>query len=436
MAEIKNVVIVGAGVSGLISAYLLKSFSDVSVTIIDKGEKYEERLLDKDPDMLCGVGGAGTLGGGKLCLPPASERIWNKTEFSTDDFQTFWKLCIFPFVNNRIRNTQYAEEISRSFGVYENNIYRKRYGTMLLPKPEMNSFVINLVKKNLELGVRIDTECELKGVAAIKDDKYLAQYYHCGIIQREIADAIIIASGRSSADRISSWLPQNVEIVNQCPDLGLRLSVPRTNGNIFSEVGKDVKIKTQINGIGVRTFCVCSGGDKTLVSTNRIQYYDGHFGEDITPIANLGILARSPKLCGYNYAEEYCSCLKKYANSEMTLSDFVKNWNKLISETSIFDEILYALVCFIKRLQAGGKFPENLDLDQCPVFIPSVDNLSPMVNTNKHFETNCHNLYVIGDACGMSRGFIQSMWSGFCASKNIISKCEYGIEDKRRRNIL
>ena len=224
--------------------------------------------------------------------------------------------------------------------------------------------------------------------------------------------------------------------MNQCPDLGLRLSVPRTNGNIFSEVGKDVKIKTQINGIGVRTFCVCSGGDKTLVSTNRIQYYDGHFGEDITPIANLGILARSPKLCGYNYAEEYCSCLKKYANSEMTLSDFVKNWNKLISETSIFDEILYALVCFIKRLQAGGKFPENLDLDQCPVFIPSVDNLSPMVNTNKHFETNCHNLYVIGDACGMSRGFIQSMWSGFCASKNIISKCEYGIEDKRRRNIL
>lgn len=426
----KEILIVGAGLSGLTAAYLIKSTTDANVTIIEKGVSYLERLSSDNPNMLNGVGGAGTVGGGKLCFPPASSEIWRKTGFTSSNFRVFWDRCITPFfkeingIDITLKNTV------NHVNILGNGTYEKKYASILLSKNEMNQFVTGLVEKALSLGTLIYTNCDFRTLEYYDFDSYIVSYLHEGEYVRRKYDVVLFASGRSSANSLFSWLPERVKVTNKYPDLGLRFSLENLNNHAFSDVGKDVKIKTTIGDISARTFCVCSGGNKTLISMGDFQYYDGHYGDKITETSNLGLLARSPKLTGYKYAALYCNYLNKYLTSAMTLSDFVKHWNILIPETSIFDEVLCALATFVQMLQSNMMLPGNLD--QCPVFLPSVDNLNAIIETNQSFETCCPNLYVIGDACGISRGFIQSMWSAHCACADIISKLNHTITDIHR----
>lgn len=420
-----KVLIVGAGLSGLTAALLIRSSIDADITIIDQGKPYNERVSAKECNMLSGVGGAGTVGGGKLCFPPASTEIWKKTRFSQHTFSAFLKSCIIPFCPKEIDMKSFANIAS----IMGEGLYQKKYDSFLLSKSEMNQFVTRLIEKVLALGITINTDSIFKKIETNDDGSFMANYIVHGqkVIQKY--DVVILASGRSSASQISSWLPSGVTSENKSPDLGFRFSLTRTNNDAFHAVGKDVKIKAAIGNIGVRTFCVCSGGDKVLVNTNTFQYYDGHFDSGITEFSNLGLMARSKKIMGYKYAALYCSYLKRYLYSGMTLDDFVKYWDKLIPETSIFNDVLESLAVFVKMLQENQIILDGLNL--CPVYLPSVDNLNPVIKINRYFETECPNFYVIGDASGISRGFIQAMWSARCASVNIVKNANLCLSEIR-----
>ena len=420
---IKEVLIIGAGLSGLTAAYEIKSSPDVNVTILEKGAPYWERLSSENPDLLCGVGGAGTIGGGKLCFPPASSGIWKKTGFTSSNFDLFLDRNVIPFIKGELCRDNSMENAVNHFSILSSGTYEKKYDSILLYKHELNHFVKVLTEAVLKKGILLYTNCVFKGLEHSNDNSYTVSYLHEGELVQKKYDIIIFASGRSSARNLRSWLPKEVKITNTCPDLGFRISLNAFNNHAFCNTGKDIKIKATIGNIMVRTFCVCSGGDKILVSTDDFQYFDGHFGDKKTEVSNLGLLARSPKLVGYEFAAQYCNLLKRYLTSEMTLRDFVKYWNTLIPESTIFDEVLAALAHFVKVLQNNSLLPDNLD--QCQVFLPSVDNLNASVETNQSFETSSQNLYVIGDACGVSRGFIQSMWSAHCACKDILSKLDH-----------
>jgi uncharacterized FAD-dependent dehydrogenase len=92
----------------------------------------------------------------------------------------------------------------------------------------------------------------------------------------------------------------------------------------------------------------------------------------------------------------------------------------LIKSTSKYDAVLEAIVHFVKLLERNGIITSNFN--SYPVYLPSIDRLNPFVATNKYFETPMRNIYVIGDAAGISRGFIQSLWSSYFASENILYK--------------
>ena len=254
--------------------------------------------------MLNGVGGAGTVGGGKLCFPPASSEIWRKTGFTSSNFRVFGDRCITPFFKEINRPDITLKNPVNPINILGNGTYEKKYGSILLSKKEMNQFVTGLVEKTLSLGTLIYTNCDFRTLEYHDFDSYIVSYLHERKYVRRKYDIVLFASGRSSANSLCSWLPKKVKITNKCPDLGLRFSLESLNDHAFYDVGRDVKIKTTIGNINVRTFCVCSGGNKTIVSTDDFQYYDGHFGNKIKDISNLGLFARSPKLTVYK-----CSAL-------------------------------------------------------------------------------------------------------------------------------
>lgn len=300
---------------------------------------------------------------------------------------------------------------------------------MFLKKAEMQMFIGNLLNAIKKQGGVILHNCEF--IDYEKSNKKFVVKCRNNNIEEILGnfDYLILASGRLSSDRISKWIRMKNAVMLQNPDLGIRFTTNLNRDGIFKNIGKDIKVKAKFGDIGVRTFCVCSGGNKTIVDVNGMKYYDGHFEDEITDQVNLGILARSPYIHGYEGAALYCACLRPYLNSDYSLKDFVKCSDKLIKNTTIFSDVLTSIKGFIFLLRQGGLIDENLD--KYPVYFPSVDKLNPIIQTNQHFETTSDNLYVIGDAVGISRGFVQSMWSAYCASNHIIMKLEEQKQGER-----
>ena len=83
----ETVVIIGGGLSGLTAASYLARVADV--TVLEQGKAYADRNPKNGEDALIGIGGAGTLSGGKLCFPPASGGIWRKTSRYMPEFEAF-----------------------------------------------------------------------------------------------------------------------------------------------------------------------------------------------------------------------------------------------------------------------------------------------------------------------------------------------------------
>lgn len=424
----KKVFIVGAGVSGLTAAYQMAQNAEMSVTILEMGKNYANRISGNDSELACGEGGAGTVYGGKLCFPPASSGVWKRTGFQESEFSFFCKNLLELFIEDK----EFPESCTSSMLFTKTNHFlQKNYESVFLNKSEMNQFISKLLFEVKRRGVNILTSCEFIDYQKTREG-YLINYKRDKAETiAERVDYLIFASGRLSSERIMRWFGKQGIAIQQHPDLGIRLSMDYNSAEAFKEIGKDIKFKAKLGEIGLRTFCVCSGGTKAVVNLNGMKYYDGHFENEIVQQVNLGILARSSYIYGFEGAALYCSCLKKYMDLDWSLKDFVKNSKNLVKETNLFDDILEAISRFIRMMQKEGILEENLD--KYPVWLPSVDRLNPIIRTNQHFETNSENIYVIGDAVGISRGYIQSMWSGYCAGNRISEILENNIQREKMR---
>jgi uncharacterized FAD-dependent dehydrogenase len=415
----KNIAVIGAGLSGLMSAYIIKARTNANVTVFEQGLPYADRLSTLNPDIVSGVGGAGTVYGGKFCFPPASSGVWKKTGLKQSDFSDFEELCLKPFLP---LDVNFDNSFNHSALCFNSDLVNKKFNSELILKNDMNTFVNNLIMQLLTLGVNIKPSTEIKTITPHKE-KYRLTYENSEAkFGDSLFDYVIIATGRFSANVIHRWFNNSKIVTQQSPDLGIRISVPLSQNEHFSEIGKDVKLKAKFGDTSARTFCVCSGGDSTKVKLKDIYYYDGHFGNSIKKLSNFGILARNSKIIGVNDAFAYCKQLSAFINSDMSLKDFMNHYDRLIKSTSKYDAVFEAIVYFVKLLERNGVI--SSDFNSYPIYLPSIDRLNPFVATNKYFETPMRNVYVIGDAAGISRGFIQSLWSSYFASENILYKIE------------
>lgn len=117
------------------------------------------------------------------------------------------------------------------------------------------------------------------------------------------------------------------------------------------------------------------------------------------------------------------STLQKYIGADISLAEFLRAPTKYVSNT-IFESLFETIANFVTVLYSMGAFEQSLS--EIPVLLPSADHFNPIIHTNEYFEVPHTNIYVTGDASGVSRGFIQAMWSGLCAATNIEEKMCFG----------
>jgi hypothetical protein len=417
-----DVAIVGAGPAGLSAAFILASQGGLNVIVLDQGDDYENRILSYSSgggDLLHGVGGAGTLTGGKLCGIPASMELWHKTWHALPSFVDFLNECPLP-LGAKIGLNPGDFRFDKQSSLLSKGLLSKSYPSTLLLQNDMKAFVQSLYSRAKLVGCTVVAQQTVTALLP-GTDHFIIQLGNADHAYVN-AKTIIFATGRSSAGSIEGLLHRTrARIVSQSPDLGIRLRMPYSDSDLFVNYGQDIKIKRQIGDISVRTFCVCTGGDSALINLDGISYVDGHFTDQLTNNVNIGIVTRRSDTVGYLLAKQFAQDMgSRITGKNMTLPEFI---NKLpCFEQNIsngkFKRHVSAAGNFIKDLMQIGGIVGNVN--ECEVVGATIDRYWPHVETNQFFETHQKDLYVIGDAAGVSRGYIQSMWSANCAAHAII----------------
>ena len=399
-----TVTIIGGGLSGLTAALYLSTVG-ADVMILEQGRSYADRNDENGEDILVGLGGAGTVSGGKLCLPPASGGIWRKTSRRMREFSDFYASMFSGL--NALLTLKTSEDILRHSG-----LTRKSYRTEVVFKEEMSLFITELIHNAEQNGVTVRCGCQANGLRRVREGNDVLFRNEDGKPERRRSDYVLLATGRTSMPFLQKLFGPDPF---HCPDLGIRLSMD-TKQPAFSTTGEDVKLKLLRHDHLIRTFCVCCGGGSIKTATRGYIHYDGHFESQLTDITNLGILARSPRYAGPDAADQYLRAMQKYVDAEISLKDFTKYYPALAKNT-VYEELFENLAAFISTLYQNGLIVQNPD--EIPVMVPAVDNLNSPIYTNADFESLAQNVYVIGDAAGISRGFVQAMWAGQCAAERI-----------------
>lgn len=416
-----DVVIIGGGVSGLLSAIMIARYTNARVGLFEQGASYPKRkqlsLIDNSVH-LKGLGGAGTLDGGKLCSFPASGSLWEKTGQALCNWESFVNHLPFDFLVRKALldgKRKYFNLISNA-----GNLYQKEYNSILLMAGEMHEFINGLIEESKSNHVEVYDYATLEEIE--KQDDEFSLTMKIGESRKIVAKKVVLATGRQSAGRIPELLRcVPVKIAEQSPDLGIRIEFPKNHSESFSIDGKDTKIKMDIQDFRLRTFCVCAGGIVSSISLNSMKYFDGQFESTITNKTNLGIMSRSAKLKGISVAADYCKAFQDN-DGMMNLEDFIKRGDRLLKKKyqGQFGPLIESVNFFTRQLLKKGHL--NSDIRDCSVHLPAIDRYNPLVQTDQNFETGCSDLFVIGDAAGVSRGYIQSLWSGWCCSHEIIAQ--------------
>lgn len=441
-----DVIIIGSGPSGIFAAYELiqKKFSG-RVALIDMGKKVKDR---KKNDVMCGFGGAGTYSDGKLQYTP---KLSHERALGTIPVKKYQKAL------------DYVEKIFKDFGV--DSQYYPRNPEVVRQMTEACE------KKNIELIVRkaqhIGTD-NLKQVI-IKLEAYLRQHKINLLMETEIKDLIVsqnkcvgvidarqnkykakkilLAPGRIKA----SWLQEvakkhGIKYKYGMVEVGVRVEFPESIMKYYAENLYEIvfKLRTKTYDDIIRTFCSCPNG---YVAVENYQGYisvNGHSNsKHNSKNSNFAFVCEvnltEPVENSIAYAESIARVASTIGGGKpilQRLTDLKKSrrstWKRIaksLVEPTLTDvtpgDISMALphrnvTNIIEGLEKLDQVMPGINSGSTLLYAPEVKFRSSQVLTDGKLETNLKNVFVAGDASGLSGTITGAAVTGITAARGML----------------
>ncbi|AWZ49718.1 FAD-dependent oxidoreductase [Clostridiaceae bacterium 14S0207] len=454
-----DVIIVGAGASGIFTAYeLTRKSKNLKVLIIEKGHSIEKRHCPIDGDrikncihcdicnIMNGYGGAGTLSDGKYNI--------------TNNFGG--ELYKYVGEKHALELMNYVDSILCSLGGSDARLYSTTNSELKRKAIQYDLHLLDAKVRHLgtDRNVKILTRMynELKNKVNIIFDTEVID-----VIKNEeksifkvitkndiyIGEKLILATGRSGS-KWTSGLCDKLDIKTESNrvDIGVRIELP---ADVFEHITSDVyesKIvyRTKSHSDLVRTFCMNPHGEVVSENTNGIITVNGHsysnpelhtentnfallvsnkftepfknsneYGESIARLSNM--------LGGGVLVQRFGDLIKGHRSTERTLN---KSFTRPTLKATPGDLSLVLpkrqLDDIIEMIYALDKIAPGTANEDTLLYGVEVKFYNCAVQVDKNLETSIKDLYVLGDCSGVTHSLSQAAASGIYVAQNLLKQ--------------
>lgn len=457
MKKIFDVCIIGAGPAGIFTA--LQLINDYNVLLLELGNSFSKRqychVINKSStcngckgkcSIITGFGGSFcSKSGGTLSLYPAGSSLikyYNSHDELLLEYEkalTIWK----NFSEDQLNfegSTDEDEIISFSKKVNEFGGVYKHYNGYKLNKDILDSSI-----KKFE--DHVSEKAELKFNSEVKTVKKENKQWkiECGDGNHYSSRTIVFATGRKGNSFTSKKLKKlGVAHKKSGIDLGVRLELSKDKIDNLAKLHPDIKIKFNINGEEVRTFCFCPRGrivhfnQDSLCHTKSMDFLEGYIDKNsLSERTNLSFLHR----VNFETTEDVWDFQREFEDKYSSFggkviaqkfNDIGKSIFSPLPKNSTLKDFFIGNIFLVLPeksafvlLEAINKFDRLMDgkvIDEDTVIIaPELGNFWPEIKTDKSFRTNISGLFVAGDALGFIRGALQGSVTGI-KTANAIKK--------------
>ena len=461
----KSVVIVGAGPSGLFTAYeLITKNKDLKVTILDEGRKVKTRVCPMNKkgvpcqnctpcNILSGYGGAGTFSDGKLNFIPKlgksdltkymslseANKLIDDTEVIFNEFKMDAE--VYP------KNSKEADEIKHK--VTKNGaklllIKQKHLGSDYLP-----GYIEDMCKFLKDNGVVLKEQSRVLDINNLKDNTYEVLYQEKGKEHTIKSDYVVVAPGRTGAKWIQEYASKhNISYLSQSIEIGVRVEVRKEIMEDICGVIYDptIFIKTKTYGDEIRTFCTNPGG--FVAKENYYGYIcvNGHALKEVkSDNSNFAFISKVNLTEPVTNTREYGESIAKIANVlgdskpiiqslkdlrvgrrstwhrinkgfiEPTLKDCVAGDLALVLPHRIITNIL-------EGLDVLDKIIPGVNNDDTLLYGPEIKFFSNEIETDNKFKLSNENIYFVGDGAGKAGNIVTAAATGLVAARDILER--------------
>ncbi len=439
-----NYIVVGAGPAGMFACYEILKKKKTKILLIDMGKRIEKR---KPSEVMMGIGGAGTYSDGKLTL---TANLSHEKAFH----------LISKFEYQKILD--YVDTVFNDFGI-DSEYYPKETLQLkeLIAEAEVNDIELVLRKARhvgtdkLKMFVKKFQDYLLENGVEILDgtkveDIIVEEGSVKGVITSDekkiYGKKVLLTPGRLNA----RWLQKladryDIKYIYDKVEVGVRVEFPSSIMKRQAETLYETvyRVRTKTYQDIVRTFCSCPNG---LVAIEEYENYvcvNGHSNSDhASKNSNFAFLCevnlKEPLENSIAYAKsvaELVSLLgggKPLIQSLYDLRDGRRStWSRLSKsfvEPSLKDvvpgDISMGLphrivLNILEGLEILDKVMPGINGGSTLLYAPEVKFRSSKIDTSKGLETSIRNLYVAGDAAGLSGSITGAAVTGVMAGEGM-----------------
>jgi uncharacterized FAD-dependent dehydrogenase len=453
-----QVVIVGSGPSAIFAALTLTINDVKDIAIFEKGKDIHERKRERGMELLCGWGGAGAFSDGKLTLSPKVGGFLSDFIPQTE-LANLLKRADDTYLSFGAPKKIHGRSSDRTEELYQE---AKLAGLEFIPMEirhlgtENCVPLLRRVRETLDKKVDIFFKTPVKEIL-VEKEKVKGILLENGT--RVDADNVICGPGRVGAEWIKNEVQRlGIPSIPSPVDIGVRVEAPAPILKKLTDLTYEAKFiyYSKTFDEKVRTFCMNPFGEVVTETIDEIITVNGHsYAKKKTENTNFAVLVSSTFTQPFNDPIGYGKYIARLANLLgngviiQRLGDLLDGRrstpdriNRCITQPTLtlatpgdlsFVLPYRHLKSIIEMLEALDQITPGIYSRHTLLYGVEVKFYTNRLKLSPTLETDIHNLFLIGDGAGMTRGLIQASISGMIAANEIIKRLEKekGIQKRK-----